>query len=437
MVSNKKNTFSNIFIIVSILFILTMLLFYGGRFIYYYKNSHINEEVGNTLLADVIKSLSYSSSMLNEGDNLYYRGNVLNNYLYYSNRYYRILGIEDGNIVLVDDNISTMLPYNTTYNLSDINNWLNKNEILNSGIYYNSLIKPDKYLTKTKTCLDNYVDTLTCDDYTLDYVGLISLNQYLKANNNGKNFLNKSANFWFTNKDNDDHNWYIDSKNEVTITNVDTSLYGVRPVITLKSDTLYYGGSGTLYEPYLITLEDAENFGDIKSGDINIGSYITFNEGIWKVLDVNDEYYKIVSTDSISSKAFSYKSNLVNIKDKTSVLYYLNNDYLDTINTNLLVKGEFNISSYETSYLDKYNEKENLYVGLLEIGDLYSSELNNSLTITNTGRKGTIFKIVDGRMYSDSYLTLNEIRPVIFIKKNIKTISGYGTYENPYEVGEA
>ncbi len=40
-------------------------------------------------------------------------------------------------------------------------------------------------------------------------------------------------------------------------------------------------------------------------------------------------------------------------------------------------------------------------------------------------------------MYSDSYLTLNEIRPVIFIKKNIKTISGYGTYENPYEVGEA
>ena len=151
---------------------------------------------------------------------------------------------------------------------------------------------------------------------------------------------------------------------------------------------------------------------------------------------MNDEYYRIVSTDSIDNKAFSYKSNLVNIKDKTSILYYLNNDYLDTINSDLLVKGDVNISSYEASYLDKYNEKESLYVSLLEIGDLYSSELNNSLTITNTGRRGTIFKIVDGRMYSDSYLTLNEIRPIIFIKKDIKTISGYGTYENPYEVGE-
>ena len=62
---------------------------------------------------------------------------------------------------------------------------------------------------------------------------------------------------------------------------------------------------------------------------------------------MNDEYYRIVSTDSIDNKAFSYKSNLVNIKDKTSILYYLNNDYLDAINSDLLVKGDVNISSYD------------------------------------------------------------------------------------------
>ena len=55
----------------------------------------------------------------------------------------------------------------------------------------------------------------------------------------------------------------------------------------------------------------------------------------------------------------------------------------------------------------------------------------------NIGRKNTIFKVVDGRLYSDTYLSENEVRPVIFLDKSIKVVSGYGTLEDPIVVGEA
>ena len=441
MVSNKKKTISNIFIAVSIIFLATMVLFYGGRFIYYYKNSHIKEEVGHTLLVDVINSLSYNGSMVKEGNNVYYSGNIMNNYLYYSNRYYRIIGVEDGNIVLVDDTISTMLPYDKDYEESDINKWLNKTEEY-TGIYYNSLSNPDKYLTETKTCLDSYdSENITCDKFVKSDVGMISLNQYLRANVNG-NYLNQSKYYWFSNKDSEGHNWYIDQKNEVTITNTNP-IYGVRPVITLKSDVIYYGGSGTMYEPYLITLEDAEKLDDINIGGIGIGSYITYSDSVWQVIGETDDYYKLLSTESIGNMEFSNTTNKVNLKDKKSLIYYLNNDYYETLDQTTKKKGIVNIGSFNDSYLDKYTETEELYVGLAEMGDLYIGIANNSNTITNTGTKNTIYKITNGRLYSDLYTSENGVNPVIFVDKSLKPKSGYGTFENPYtfndesdEVGE-
>ena len=436
MVSNKKKLFANIFIVVSILFLTTMVLVYGGRFIYYYKNSHIKEEVGETLLVDVINSLSYNGSMVKEENNVYYSGNIMSNYVYYSNRYYRIIGVEDGNIVLVDDNISTILPYDGEYKTSDIYKWLNPTEEENTGIYYNSLIEPEKYLTTTKTCLDNYDGVeVSCENVTEDKVGLLSINQYLRSNIKG-NYLNQSSYYWFVNKDSEEHNWHIDSTNEVKITNSE-SLYGIRPVITLKSDVIYYGGTGTMFEPYLITKEDYEKFGEENTGSIGIGSYLTFNDTNWKVIDITDESYKIVSVESIGQYSFSETSNKLKLTDKKSLIYYLNNEYLETLDKTKLKEGKFNIGSYDTSYVDKYEEELDLYVGLLEIGDFYPNDLDNTYTLTNTGRKGTIFKVIGGRLYSDSYTNENEVRPVIFIDKSIVIKSGIGTLDSPYEVGEA
>ena len=437
---SSKHLIANIFIIISITFLSAMVLIYGGRFIYYYKNSHVQEKVGHTLLVDVINSLSYNGSMIKEGDNLYYSGNILNNYLYYSNRYYRVIGVEDGNIVLVDDSITTMLPYDKNFETSEINKWLNKGGE-HAGIYYNSLVEPEKHLTTTKTCLDNYdSENITCEKYVTSDIGMLSLNQYLRANVNG-NYLNQSKYYWFSNKDSEEHNWYIDYKNEVTITNANP-IYGVRPVITLKADTIYYGGTGTLYQPYLITLEDAENFDEVNIGSIGIGSYITYSDNIWQVIDEGDDYYKLVSTESIGDRVFSNKSTKLNLNDNTSLIYYLNNDYYETLDKTLLKQGKINTGSYNESYTDKYSSDERVYVSLLEVGDLFMGNADNSYTITNSEIKTAIYKVSSGRLYADLYSSENAVYPVIFIDKTAKAKSGIGTIDAPYsfteqeEVGE-
>ena len=87
--------------------------------------------------------------------------------------------------------------------------------------------------------------------------------------------------------------------------------------------------------------------------------------------------------------------------------------------------------------MDKYENEIEAYVGLLEIGDLFIDDVENTYTLTNTGIKNTIFKVVDGKLYSDRYSSENDVRPVIFLDSNIKILQGFGTLESPYEVGEA
>lgn len=433
--SNKK-IIANIYIIVSFVFIAAMIFIYGGRFIYFYNKSHVKEEIGETLFVDVINNLSYSNKMIKEENNIYYSGNTLNNYVYYSNRYFRIIGKEDNNLVLVDDGISTILSYNEDFSSSDINKWLNPNEEENTGIYYNSLNEPSKYLTTTKTCLDIYdSDGITCNNYIETNVGMLSLNQYFKASING-NYLNISKNYLFSNKDGNNNNWYINSKNELGIAN-SNPLYGIRAVITLKDDVLYYGGSGTYYDPYFISEEDALAFGQIENKGIKIGSYIIYSDSIWRVIDKTDDYYKLALNESIGEYEFSQDSIKFSLKDKKSLAYYLNNDYYDTLDNKLMKSSKFYIGSYENSYLDKYENEIEAYVGLLEIGDLFIDDVENTYTLTNTGIKNTIFKVVDGKLYSDRYSSENDVRPVIFLDSNIKILQGFGTLESPYEVGEA
>lgn len=399
----------NIFITISFIFIISLILFYGTRLVYFYKLTHTSEKLGETYFNTIIKNKSYDKSIISDGKNLYYSGNVLNNYLYYSNRYFRIVGLENDNIILVDDSISTILPFN------DINSWLNE------SIYYNSLYKPSELLTTTKTCTDE-----ECNNYTESSVGIISLKQYKRANNNG-NYLNNNSFYWLS-----DGTFINDKAN---ILDNDEGLYGVRITITLKSDVLYYGGTGTYYDPYFIDLEDAYEFTNTKAETIKVGSYITYSDKTWRVIEISDNI-KLALNDTIGNFAFSNLSNEFNLDDKSSIAYYLNNTFLNSLNKDLLVKGTLHTGSFTNSYLDKYKNTQEEYVGLMEIGDLFMYDVDNYFTLTNTGLRNTIYKVMSGKFYADSYKSENKIRPVIFLPKDINITSGYGTIDSPFEVGE-
>lgn len=424
-----------IYIIVSIIFISFMILFYGGRFIYYYKTSHVVKESGQTLLADVIKSLSYNKTMIKEGENIYYSGKALNNYLYYSNRYYRIVGVEDNKVVLVDDSIATILKYNNPFEESDIYLWLNKKDE-NSGVYYDSLDNPGEYLANTITCIDNYSGSdITCENKVESLVGLLSINQYIRANNETGNYLNNDNYYWFVNRTSEEENWYVNSDNEIDYTSKD-NIYGVRPTITLKEDILYYGGTGTYYDPYFVNEDDMNSIENGIGTEIKYNSYINYSDNTWKVIGVYEDKYKLVLNNTLDKMVFSSRSNVYNISDNNSLASYLNNDFYNTLDKKYLVAGDFYIGSYDESYNNKYSNKVNANVGLLEIGDLYINDFTNSYTLINNGKGKNVYTVINGRLYADSYKNENLVRPVIYLSKNIKILSGNGNIDNPYEVGE-
>lgn len=406
---------SNIFIAASIAFLSFLVIYYGCRLVYYYKLAHTEEKLGETLFSEVFNSISYSKDIIKKDNNFYYQGNVLNNYLYYSNRYYRIIGNVDGHMVLVDD-IATILPFNGEFEKNDIYNWLNVTDVVNSGIYYNSLYEPEKYLDLTKTCID-----LECTNFVTSTVGIISKNQY----NLGSKYLNNSSFYWLSDGS------FVSYDNEIKENTND--VYGVRPVITLKDDVIYYGGSGTYYDPYFIDLNDALSFDNTEANSISIGSYIKYSDKVWRVMD-NSDNYKLVLNESIGKHSFSSKNGTINIKDKTSILYYLNNEFYNSLNKKYLVKTNFNIGNYKTSYLDKYSSSISLNVGLQEFGDLFMSDVNDCLILSTINN--SIYKVINGKLYADSYKNENNIRPVISISKNIKILDGYGTIDSPFELGD-
>lgn len=405
----KKSTY---FITISIIFLTFLVVYYGGRMIYFRSLTKRLEKVGEVTLAEVIKNKSYDTAIKTEDNKLYYQGNVLNNYVYYSNRYFRILGVEDDSILLVDE-ISTILPFETEFGKSEIYTWLN-------DTYLKTLSKQEK-LENMKTCIDK-----ECSTSVESKVGMLSFKQYEKANHLG-NYLNNNNYYWLSDGS------YINK--EGSVIEHDDGLYGVRAVLKLKKEVSSYGGSGTYYDPYFIDLDDALTFANTEAHTMQVGSYISYSDKLWRVVDINDTI-KVVLQDSIGKFKYSNNRNQFDMQDRTSIAYYLNHTFLDELDKKNMVEGPFSIGAFETSYLDQHKEQINAYVGLLELGDLFLNDKTDYFLLTNTGSKNTVYKVMNGMLYADSYQSANDIYPVIYLKKDINIKEGYGTLESPFVVGE-
>ena len=178
----RRLRYDKIFICISVIFLLTLICIYGYRLIHFYKleRSEVNTPtvVENKNFYDVLisKVSNENDDVISAKDNnfklddstneYYFYGKVNNNYVYYSGRYFRILGIDkDKNIKLITEDVQTSLSYGDEYNFNNslINKWLNIGN-KNEGIFYYSLEDTDKYLTNTYTCKDivNDIKKTTC-----------------------------------------------------------------------------------------------------------------------------------------------------------------------------------------------------------------------------------------------------------------------------------
>ena len=434
----KKISFQKIFSFISFIFILTCILWYGGRAVYFYlDNKKIIKNEDNVLAMAVIGGNNQSRNFKLIGTDHYFSGAVTNNYVEYSNMLWRIVKItKDNNIVLVLDDSITNLAYgkNKKYKNSYPMKWLNTDKDENTGILEKSLNDKNKYLIKTQTCIDNVnnIKKITCDKIDNNYyLSMLSLKDYI--NTGGKDgFINNNKNTYLANSKKDKI-WYINDGGAID-TSVGEDIFGIKPVITLKKNVKLISGNGNNNNPYKIE----------KKTSI-FGSYVKLDEDIWRVYSSDNGSLKLVLNDylRINEEKLEYNYSKTNYLHNDTVFgslaYYLNHRYLNSLSYNdLILDSKFNNGYYgddnSFNYFENMSNKIDTKVGLLSIGDpIINNTLDNYFLLTGVGKESEEVYVASNTSTLETALATDNayVVPTITIDKNILT-QGSGSNSDPY-----
>lgn len=427
---SKKKTKSLIFIIISILFIMSLFITYTYRLVYYYRLENPKVSItDNTLGSKIITKENLENGLYNNGEEYFFKGEINNNYVYYSNRYYRIVKInKDKSIKLITDDIVSSLVYDyekKDFENSTIYNWLEND-------YYNSLNKKDLYLTKTNTCIDKIDNNYDiCKKIVTSNVGLLSIKEYKQALAN-KSYLNIDKYFWTSNIDSDNNAWYIFSEGGINSKASDASSYykyGIRPTITLKNSINYIKGNGTKESPYII--EESDN--------LSIGSYINFNNELWKLYKIEENSYKLIKDTNLKlnnkeiEHIYSLTKSDFNRNEYNSLAYYLNTTYYNSLkNKKMLVEENWNNNEYNETNKYDYKGVNNVKskIGIPSLGDII--DYNDFVTMTKYNETMIYYTEKDGNVTLRDINSNMTVKPTLAITKDINIKKGNGTKESPY-----
>lgn len=433
---------------INTIIILFFAFFYGYRLVHYYLEEHGKKSTEDVLLVDeLLKHISMidkSNGLIDEEDGNYtYKGISKDNYIKYSGRLFRIISIDsDKNMTVIADSSETIfMPSDTEYKDGYFKEWLNPvEEKKYTGVYLNSLNKPYEHLTKVTSCSDkvNDLENITCNEKDDSaYVSLLSLDDYKKIGG-ANSYLNNKEDYFLISQNDNNYHWYVASDGGINATTKVNDEHGVRPVITLRNDTLVYSGNGRKNNPYII---EKNKVTDLVSA--NVSEYVTYNGYTWKIIEREEDKVKVVLDGYIKGNeediVKKYGTSNVYSYTKDTIGYYLNHDfYLSLEDKSLIIKTPFYNGAFSEytkfNYQNIYNTSVNSYIGLPNYGELYVNEYEN--IFLNTRPYGIDTKITysinENKILYTNYVTSElKIRPVIYLK-NTTILSGDGSSDNPY-----
>lgn len=403
----KKKALQGLFCLVSAIFLLGCIVFYGYRFIKYYRiyNPKIDSSDGSVLLAkDIVGKSEFATDeedgLFSSSGNYIYKGDIKNNYLKYNDMLWRIVRINsDNSIDIILDDYSTLLPWNSSvveFTKSDIYEYLN-NEFLN---------KLDKdMLNKTSFCTDKISDlsNITCNDTNIDgYVKLLDVANFLNSVNSGKSYLvNNEEIFWLSDYGTDKI-WHT---NGVNVSQSDANLfYEIRPMVRLKNTTIYKDGDGTFEKPFEVG----------KKEELKVGSIVQLGNDKWIVIDINDDIK--LMREKVLDKQMDFDLEK-NVYKDSKLMKYLNEDYLNSLSyKDKLVETTWNIGVYKDKIGDMKSDSVKSKVGIPSLLDInFNSEV--TLYFTSTGQDDRIL-VYENPLRPGKPTTYRSVRPCIAISKD-------------------
>lgn len=412
----KFHLWEKIFIIISLIFILGCIIFYGNRLIKYYKvyNPKIDDEKVELLMNAIVRT----QEIVYENDGLYringmyvYKGSNVNNYLRYSNMLFRIIKFNiDGSLDLVLDDDINMLKWDT-----EIDDFVNSDifKYLNNHFYK---LLDDTYLTNTIICNDviDDLENMTCQNTnTNSYIRLLTVSEYLNSKTD-TTYITDTDNIWLSSRAQDGA-WNINNGN-LSLSDVE-NMYYVRPVITIKNSAFLLSGDGTKSNPYTIS----EN-------ELGVGSYVKLDEDLYYVYDTEDDNYKLSLASVLDTKkAYNLNSTKFDLDDENSLAYYLNNEYYESLSyKDKLLDFNWYAGEYDNITGSIIKSK----IGLLNVNDIKLTLDDYYLMTPNEDK---IYLYSNSLVDSKPNL-LRSVVPTIALD-NIDVVSGKGTKEDPYVVG--
>ncbi len=432
----RKELLFNVF---SLLFAIFIGLYFGGRSFYYYSKQNTKlENDSYTLNGSITKNnrvVQDGIGLHQDNDGYYFKGMVLNNYVVFANRLFRVIRINiDGSVKMISENIASefMWGESSSYQNSNLDYWLDYNKnILGSGVYYDTLPLVSDNLIKTayyedvfdgkkvnrgKTEMSSYVTTLSVSDYSLA---------------NGKNsYLNTGVYFWIIGKNSNGDNYYVNDNGELLTGNYYES-YGVRPVITVKADTLIICGDGTKDNPYVIGSQDNSNLVD---------AYVMIDGRVFKIFYDKNNILKLVDSNCVEDISYSKKGSLYDPNERNTLASYLNTTYYNSLSIKdklldtVVYTGELsNDTSY--NYSNMYSDSVACKVGMLGIFDYQALDADDyylSNTLSKVGNLQYVYHKY-GVIEETSVLEKRKAFPFISLAKDIIDVTkGDGSWNNPY-----
>ena len=376
----------------------------------------------------------------------FYPADSENNYIYFSNQLYRILGVDGDNVKIISNDVVGVSNY------AAIDKQLDK--------YYKTLSsKSKKIIVKTKYCNDTLsqknTDTTECTSYTDEKnLYLISLADINKIKSNYAGYIVTGQNMWLANKLNDNYSYLVGSEIE-EVKNFFTSMIntyngGIRPVITIKGDTIISKGNGKYDSPFIIQ----KDIHSAKAGElINRrlpGEYFTLGGNIWRIIEPqSDGTTKVILNDTISTiddvllyNDAANEQYEYNPKKNNTYAYYINNKASMYLQTDKLVSHEIKVPIYKEGILygkEIETKKYKVKLSAPNLYDLYSISTTEEEYLTiNTSQEENYFFYMStvGDVIKRSYDRYRQysVKPVAFLKSGVVVVKGSGTELDPYTI---
>ena len=446
MKKKKVLKITPILVTLNVLVLFGIAGFYGYRLIKYYNLEHADDDGIVLLVDELIKRRSFLDEtkglVLNEEENIYrYKGEVEDNYLYYSGMTYRIIGIDkDKNIKAInEENVTLMYPgFEKGYKDSYVNKWLNKSSVKDSGVYEETFYRASDLIKNSYFCSDVIKDpeNITCNEKNKDYkITLLSLYDYRQAGGKSS-FLNNGKSFNLGTLNDEKLSYYVTDEGDIAVQQKQNWAIYVRPVITISSTAVLISGNCKKDNPFII---ESHNI-DLLS-DAYVGNYVTLNKEAYRIVRKYDDKVLVVKANTLKEAdketmvRFGGEDNIYS--PEKGIGYFLNVTYHKTLELkDSTVKGDFytgqiTLDDYDYSTLKSSSVQAS--VGMLTMGDMFINESNNELILFRGIEADNIVYVVkDGHFFGDVLTSNYAVRPAVYLKADLDIDDGKGTLLNPY-----